>query len=227
MTDANHHIEVLEDKNVFLFQDHMSEASKNAAKECHVFANQAATAEYHPKKQTAEWFDMYIQVMQQCGWLPINYELSQISDSNMKLDLSNLVGKGLQAAIGFISGNGAAGALDLGKSIISTLANSEEAVEILNRKSHEEDRTGLSLAKCDESASGEVVMLLSAIQTDAEPDKDANYLLFKWSSSGTSNYTGSAALSLHRSLYEANRDVLISRVHGNARATLLSLKLKR
>lgn len=223
----NQRIELLPGNNVFVFPDHMSLENINAAKECHVFANQAASAEHHPARETEQWFEMYIQVMQQCGWLPINYELIQVSERNIKLDLSNLLGKGLKAAAGFLTGGVSAVAMDLGAAVVNTLAASETAVELLNRGTSEEDRTGLSVAQCHQSDNGEVVMLLSAVQSDELPKKEANYLLVQWSSNGSSSYTGAAALTFHRSLYEANRDILVSRVHANARSTLLSLKLKR
>lgn len=227
--DDNQRVDVLPGNNVFVFPDNMSSANINAAKECHVFANQAATAEFHPVRETEQWFEMYMQVMQQCGWLPISYELIQVSERNLKLDLSNLLGKGLKAAAAFAAGGlGAeAVALDMGKAVVETLASSEAAVELFNRESSENDRTGLSVAQCHQAENGEVVMLLSAVQTDGMPKVDANYLLVEWSSSGTSNSTASAALTFHRSLYEANKDILVERVHANARSTLLSLKLKR
>ena len=226
--DDNQRVDVLPGNNVFVVPDNMSSENINAAKECHVFANQAATAEHHPVSETEQWFGMYIEVMQQCGWLPISYELIRVTESDIKLDLSNLLGKGLKAAAGFAAGAVGAGAaaLDMGKAVVNTLADSEAAVELVSHGASETDRTGLSVAQCHQSGNGEVVMLLSAVKTDATPKGGGNYLLFQWSSTGSTNSTASAALTFHRSLYEANKDILVERVHANARSTLLSLKLK-
>ena len=223
----NQRVEVLADKNLFVFPDHMSKANCDAAKECHVFATQAATATFHPTNEADQWFGLYIDVMQQTGWIPVRYEMSRTTSSNLHLQLSNLLGKGLQVAVGFLSGGILGAAKEVGTAAVEALAHSPEAIELLRRDAHESDRSGLSLAQCDQSANGEVVMLLTAIHTDAEPDVKSNYLLFKWNSNGHTTYTGVAALTFHRGLYEQNRDVLIERVSKNARATLLSLKLKR
>ncbi|EKT4523652.1 hypothetical protein QEM13_002929 [Pseudomonas putida] len=223
----NQRVEVLADKNLFVFPDHMSLANCNAAKECHVFATQAATAQFHPTTQADQWFGFYIDVMQQTGWIPVRYEMNRTVSSNVQLQVSNLLGKGLQVALGFLSGGIIGAAKEVGTAAIDALANSPEAIELLQRDTLEKDRSGLSLAQCNQSANGEVVMLLTAVHTDAEPDVNGNFLLFKWNSNGSTTYTGVAALVFHRGLYEQNRDVLIDRVSKNARSTLLSLKLKR
>ncbi|GHS83785.1 hypothetical protein PAGU2196_46190 [Pseudomonas sp. PAGU 2196] len=220
-------LEVLPGGSVFVFPEHMKIDSCEAVKNCHQFASQAATAQFHPSKQAVQWFECYIEMVQATGWIVNLYKTNTVTSSTMKLELSNLLGQGLKIALGAATGGVLGAAKEVGEAAVQMLAESPDTVKLFDRTSEEDDCTALSLAFCDESEKGEVVMLLSAAQTDADPNKKTNPLLFTWASSGGTVYTSTAKLSLHRSLYEDNKDVLVSRLGGESRKVLLSAPLKR
>lgn len=225
MTTEKQQLEVLADKNLFVFPDHMSKDNRAAAKACHAISTQAANNAFHPVQQTQGWFNEYLRVMTATGWTPIKFEVQTVNESGMHLEVSNLLGKGLQAAAGFIGGDILGGVKNLGEVVVNALAASAKAVELLDIKSREDDRVSLSLAKCDQSADGEVIMLVSAVQTDAEPDKSNNYLLFKWESNGTANYACAAALTFTPAIYEKGQAIVRQKISDKAVETLLSLQL--
>ena len=68
-------------------------------------------------------------------------------------------------------------------------------------------------------------MLVSAIQTDATPDKAANYLLVKWESNGTSNFACGAVLNFDKRQYDKVRAIVETKLDDNALQVLLALKL--
>ncbi|WP_449430975.1 hypothetical protein [Pseudomonas putida] len=221
----NLQLQVLPDRNLFVFPDAMDEANRDAAKACHALATQGANTQHDPIQETQLWFKQYIFLMSKMGWSPTNVDVQQITSSDMQLQISNLLGKGLQAAKGIFTGDVAAALQNLGEAVVAALAASSKDVEVLNRKTREDDRTGLSLSKCEQTPGGQVAMLVSAIQTDAKPDKDANYLVFKWESSGTSNFACGAVLTFDRRQYEKIREVIDTKLDDNALEVLLSLKI--
>src|SRR5690606_3460718 len=161
-----------------------NEANRNAAKACHALATQGANKQHDPVHETRLWFKQYIFLMSKMGWAPTNVDVQQITQSDTHLEVSNLLGKGLQAAYGAFTGDVASALEGLSKTVVSALAASTKNVELFDRKATEDDRTGLSLSKCEQTAAGQVAMLVSAMQTDAKPDKSTNLLLAKWESSG-------------------------------------------
>ncbi len=228
MSDIDQKLVILDSKNLFIFPDSMTLNTMDAALDSHTFAVQAANAQYHPMKQTQQWLEYYIEIMQKCGWVPYNFELTQETSSAHHLDMSNLLAKGLMAAAGLFTGGAStavAGAAVV-EQIKNAVTNSKEAIELFDRQAHEVDTGCLRLAKCDQSDNGQVVMLVSAVQTDAIPDTQSNILLFKWKAGGATTYTSGAALYLHRSLYESNKDVIRQRIGAEARDSLLSIPLK-
>jgi len=225
-TSDNGRLEILPGNNIFHFPGSLSKANSDAAKECHMFALSAANAQHNPFEATREWFENYVQIMKACGWLPISFDLVEVTDSAIELSLSNVLGRGLKAASGLLAGNVPQAMLELGGTIANALASSEQAVQLIKRASTEKDSSGIKLLHIGESASGEVVALVSANQVDADPTVDSDYLVLQWKGSGAKRYSAVAALTLHRGLYEQNRDVLISRTAEGSRRTLLSVPTK-
>lgn len=218
-------LQVLPDKNLFVFPDQMSEQNRDAAKACHALATQGANRQHDPMRETQLWFKHYIYLMSKLGWASTNVDVQQLTERNMHLEISNLLGKGLQAAYGAFTGDVAMALDNLGKTVVLALAASTKNVELLNRKSVEDDRTELSLVKCEQTGEGQVAMLVSAIQTDAKPDKSANYLLAKWESSGTSNFACGAVLNFDSRRYDKVRAVVETKLDDNALQVLLALEL--
>lgn len=227
MTTTNEKLElqVLPDKNLFVFPDGMSDANRDAAKASHALATQGANKLHDPIKETQLWFKQYIFLMSKMGWAPTNVDVQQITQSGMQLEISNLLGKGLKAAYGVFSGDVATALENLGKTVINALAASTKNVELLDRKTCEDDRTGLSLSKCEQTAGGQVAMLVSAMQTDEQPDKKANYLLAKWESSGSNNFACGAVLNFDQRQYEKVRALVETKLDDNALQVLLALEI--
>lgn len=225
MTTEKLELQVLPEKNLFVFPDNMNEADRDAAKACHALATQGANKQHDPIQETRLWFKQYIFLMSKMGWAPTNVDVQEINQSGMHLEVSNLLGKGLQAAYGAFTGNVASALEGLGKTVVAALAASTKNVELLDRKSTEDDRTGLSLSKCEQTAAGQVAMLVSAMQTDAKPDKSTNLLLAKWESSGTSNFACGAVLNFDQRQYEKVRSLVEAKLDDNALQVLLALEI--
>ncbi|MGG5291590.1 hypothetical protein [Pseudomonas shirazensis] len=227
MTDkTSHDLEVLPKRNLFVFPDNMDAANRAAAKECHVFAMAAASAAFNPLAQTEEWFQNYTSVMQQCGWLTVHYKTEIVTNGGLAMDISNLVGKALQLAVGSMGAGVGDSVKKAGEAALEAIANAPEAVNLFTHDATEVDGSTLTLAQCEQSAGGEITMFLVSIQSDGDPVMEHKNKLFSWSYHSKVTVTNTAALVFHRGLYEAVRDVLVSRVTSQSRTSLLTMALK-
>ncbi|PYB71630.1 hypothetical protein DMX11_19570 [Pseudomonas sp. LB-090624] len=218
-------LEVLPDKNLFVFPEGMSQENLDAAKACHALATQSANKLYNAINDPRVWFAHYIFVMSKMGWSPTNVDVLKVTESNQRLEISNLLGKGLQTAYGAFTGDLATALEGLGKTVVSALAASANNVELLGRTTSENDRTEVSLNRCEYSSEGNMAMAVSAIQTDAKPDKTANYLLAKWDSSGTTNFACGAVLEFDARQYEKLRSAVEGKLDASALEVLLALDI--
>lgn len=211
------------------FVQGMSLANRDAAKFSHLFCTQAANAEYNPSTEGQAWFEFYLQTMAACGWATINFSYSKEVASGQKLKVDNLLLKAVQVGAAFVASGGTlvAALPAVAGGALSALAQSEQAVALFKREASKKQGTSLNVASCGEYPNGEVVMTVGVVQSDAVPAHNVNVLVFEWNNNSSSTFTGSAALSFNKRLYDQNRDVLEGRVGETARNTLLSLKLKR
>lgn len=214
---------------VLSFVKGMSLSNREAAKYCHLFASQAATAAHHPNEEGQKWFEVYIQTMQACGWVSIKYTYSKEKSSNREFTMDGLMVHALAGAVSLLGSGGTSASVlpVVAGNALKALDKADEAISVISRNAVSKQGTSLSVASCMEQPNGEVIMTVGAVQVNQTPDKKTGLLFFSWSGSNAETYTGSAAFTFHRSLYERNKDVVEGEVADNARKTLLSLKLKR
>ncbi|WP_442110077.1 hypothetical protein [Pseudomonas sp. NUPR-001] len=192
----------------------MSKENTDALYYSHLFSSLAASAEYFPTTESEDWFKAYVLTMQTCGWLPIKFKQVNEHAISQSLSVDKLLVKGVQMALSFATGGASAGAavMDVASDAIDTLAESPDAIKLLERDNKGKDGIALNMAVCKEFPTGEVVLSVGCVQSDEAPPSTNNLLFFEWSSSHSKTYTGAAALAFHRSLYDQIKDTLILRV---------------
>ncbi|MCY1451867.1 hypothetical protein D9M71_687560 [compost metagenome] len=82
------------------------------------------------------------------------------------------------------------------------------------------------MAVCTQDANGEVMLSVGCMQSTESPPGKTNVLVFEWSSSHSDTYTGAAALSFHRGLYDQVKDTLIERVGDKSKKDVLTLSIE-
>ncbi|MBO9550991.1 hypothetical protein [Pseudomonas sp.] len=217
-------LQLLADQNLFVFTDETPEAVREAGRSCHALASQAANKKHHPVRQTESWFDEYLRIMGATGWTSLKYEVSKVIETGAYVEMSNLLGQGLQAAYGASTGDIKQSLKDLGGAIVEALKDAE-TIKLLDTRSREDDRVSISVCKCAQSAGGEVVMLVCALQSDELPNRKGETLLGKWEHRGAVTYACAAALSFSQRQYEGARDLIDQKLNHAARQILAEIDL--
>ncbi|AIL63868.1 hypothetical protein [Pseudomonas alkylphenolica] len=206
----------------------LSTENSDALKYSHLFSTLAASAQFYPTTEGQQWFQTYLQTMQTCGWLPIKYSYTKEVASSQNLSVKNLLVKAVQAGLGYATGGATTVAtlVNVARDAVDTLAKSPEATTLFERTSAEKEGTALSMAVCTQHANGEVLLSVGCMQSTESPPGKTNVLVFEWSSSHSDTYTGAAALSFHRGLYDQVKDTLIERVGDKSKKDVLTLSIE-
>ncbi|MDZ3993950.1 hypothetical protein [Pseudomonas sp. Teo4] len=212
-------LQLLADQNLFVFSDNVSELAREASRDCHAFATRNANKRHHPRRAVDAWFNDYLDTMGASGWTRLKYEVRKITEVGSYVEMSNLFYQGLQTAYGAATGDIKQSLKDLGGAIIDALKD-REVLKLLDTRSIKDDRVSISLCKCVESANGEVVMLVCALQNDEIPTKKGETLLGKWEHRGSITYACGATLSFSRRSYGAVRDLIEKGLDADARKVL-------
>ncbi|QQZ36906.1 hypothetical protein [Pseudomonas sp. SK2] len=217
-------LQLLADENLFVFSDNVTELVREASRDSHALATQAANKKYHPTKEVEAWFEEYLRIMGATGWTALKYEVNKVTESGSYVEMSNLFYQGLQSAYGSATGDIRQSLKDLGGAVMEALQDSK-IIKLPGTRTREDDRVSISLCKCAQSESGEVVMLVCALQNDELPDRKGETLLGKWEHRGATTYACAASLSFSRRRYNNARELIELKLDAKAREVLAELKL--
>jgi hypothetical protein len=206
----------------------LSTDNSDALKYSHLFSSLAASAQYFPTTEGQQWFQTYLQTMQSCGWLPIKFSYTKEVASSQSLSVKNLLVKAVQAGLGYATGGATAIAALVGVAgdAVDTLAKNPEATKLYERTNADKEGTALSMAVCTQHDNGEVVLSVGCLQSSESPPGNTNVLVFEWNSSHSDTYTGSAALSFHRGLYDQIKETVVERVGEKSKQDVLTLPIE-
>jgi hypothetical protein len=104
-TDKELQLQVLPDKICSCSRDLMGEQNRDAAKACHALATQGANKQHDPIRETQLWFKHHIYLMSKMRLGADQCRCTGSLNAICALEISNLLGKGLQAAYGVFTGD--------------------------------------------------------------------------------------------------------------------------
>ncbi|MBF8745997.1 hypothetical protein E2H86_02895 [Pseudomonas putida] len=222
--ESNLKVQVLSDLNLHVFSDTLSEDIQEASRSSHALAVKAASDSYHPYEQNHEWFQRYVDVMGALGWVAVKTDVRNVTETGLRLELGDLFAKGLEAGAEIVSGNVRKGFQDLGLAIVEALSKPEN-YPLLDVRTREDDRKVISLAKCEQSAGGQVTMLVSAVIDDQLPQRNGKTLFVNWKREGGAIYACGAGFSFSRRTYARAEGAIEARIHANALKILADIPL--
>ncbi len=222
--EPNLKLQVLSDLNLHVFSDTLSEDIQEASRSSHALAVKAASDSYHPCEQNHEWFQRYVDVMGALGWVALRTDVRSVTESGLHLELGDLFAKGLEAGAEIVSGNVRKGFQDLGLAIVEALSKPEHS-PLLDVRTREDDRRVISLGKCEQSAGGQVTMLVSALIDDQLPERNGKTLLVNWKREGGVTYACGAGFSFSRRTYGRAKSAIEARLDANSLKILADIPL--
>ena len=196
--------------------------SRNDAKNAYLFASLASNKLFDPTTQGEAWFNQFLKVMQDCGWVTAHRTYEKETTSGQSIKLSNVVVKAVQAAAAAaVPGAPAVAVLgDLARKAIGGLPKSDQALSLFKRNVNQKAAAVVGVASCIETADGEVVMAMGAIQRRASTH-DVDVLFFDWDSASSETYKGTAALSFNKVIYDRVRARIEQQLGDRALAKIL------
>ncbi|WP_411563868.1 hypothetical protein [Pseudomonas shirazensis] len=184
----------------------MSLQSRNDVKNAFHFATLVADKLYDPQVQSKAWYDQFLKVMQDCGFVAARRSFELETASSVTVTVGAVVFRIMAAAGTAVLGGPIGDALGtLAKKAMEKLGSieGEKRVFITDRKNKQSGMVGLGA--CMETPDGEVVLVMSCVNA-AAPKANTDLLGVEWNITSSEYYAGSAVLSLNRTIYDRVRD---------------------
>jgi len=214
------------ESSLMAFGTGMSAQNRQDAKNAVLFATLAANRQFDQLIQSEEWFALFLSVMRTCGWTAVYRTHEKESSNGQALTVANVVVEAVQkAATGLIKGNPLGQVLgSLAERAIAGVGKDEQALTLFKRNLKQRSNVVVGLASCIETAQGEVVMALGAIQRSVRSE-DLDVLVFDWRSATSITYTGSAALSFNTQLYDGLRAAVEKKLGDKALSQVIDYEI--
>ncbi|MDU9392569.1 hypothetical protein ACIP1T_25530 [Pseudomonas japonica] len=214
------------ESSLMAFGAGMSAQNRQDAKNAVLFATLAANRQFDQLIHSEEWFGLFLSVMRTCGWTTVHRTHEKEVASGQSLTVSNVVVEAVKvAASGLIQGNPVGQVFSsLAEQAIQGVSKDDKALTLFKRNLKQRSNVVVGLASCIETAQGEVVMALGAIQRSVR-DEDLDVLVFDWHSASTTSYKGSAALSFNNQLYDGLRAAVEKKLGDKALTQILDYEI--
>ena len=190
------------EQSLMAFGAGMTVQSRTDVKNAYQFASLVASKLYDEEGQGEAWFKQFLKVMQDCGWVTArrSYERETSASQSLKVGaIAFKVVSGIGTAV--LGGPVGAALSKLAEGALKKLGEIDTAQKLFERNVKNHKTANIGLASCIETANGEVVLALGAVNTQvAKHDLDA--AVFEWASSSSDTYKGAAVLSFNRAVYE-------------------------
>lgn len=193
------------EQSLMAFGAGMSLQSRQDVKNSYQFASLVASKLYDQEGQGEAWFKQFLKVMQDCGWVTARRSYEREHTSSQTLTVAAITSKAL-GAVGTAFFGGAVGAAlsKLVGNALEKLQESAEAQKLFDRNVKNTGTVNIGLASCIETSEGEVVLAMGCVHSDTTAH-NLDVFVLEWSNSAEQFYTGTAALSFNKSVYERVR----------------------
>lgn len=185
------------------------------------FSFEVAKKLFDPNTQSEEWFNKFLSVMQDCGWVVVRQTYQKTESGSQSLKVGAIATKAVSGIGGAVLGGPAGTALrKLADGALKKLGLNKEAQQMVKRNTGNGKTGSVGLAAGEMTEKGDVVLVTSAVQT-TKSNKDADWTLFEWTGSSSETYEAAAALMLNRTLYNSVRDAIIAKLQNHKQSRVL------
>lgn len=204
-------------EGVLSFMDGMSEQNKRDIQHAYLFATLAANKKYPASKDGKEWYEIFIKVMIDCGFLPVQHFYDDLHVSEKSFRMEKIVLKVLSSVLAGVAVPGPASALMLkvAGETVSSLQTNGEPLKLFERNVRETGTGGFSAASCTQTAGGEVIVALGTVRYISR-GAPTQVLFVDWDSSKVSLYKGECHMVKVPSVVEVTRELIIQRLGDRA-----------
>ena len=187
-----------------------------------LLAQLAADYQFDRKKQTKEWFNYYVEVLSNVGWVLQNFQFEEYKTSGQTMQISSAI---IEIIKGIVSGD----ELDAVMRTFDSLKDSanEPWWVVFSHESSGPSSTGnFQVLPCKVDSSGQVVMGMGCFYFTATATEE-RWLWFKYSTTSISMFRGTQVSTLNKNVYDQVRQEVIEKLGSNAKKFIGDLKIKK
>ncbi|MFJ4154579.1 hypothetical protein ACIPZF_07185 [Pseudomonas sp. NPDC089752] len=210
------------EQSLLAFGAGLDAAVRADIKNAYQFASRAASHSFSSEGETEQWFNHFIKVMHDCGWVTLmkSYEMERSQSQSLKLGA--VVYKTMKVVGQAVLSNPLTDALaNLAADALESLGKVNQAQEIFTRNLRERRSSTVGLGACIQNEVGEVFLAMSAIDSKPFDDHQLNNVVFEWESKSSAVYSGAVVFVFNRFIYDVVRDHIRQRLTDSAVSNIL------
>lgn len=204
-TDAG----LLVEGNLLAYGAGMSEQHRRDVKNAYHFATLAADKTLDIEKDGKAWYDQFLDAMRDLGFTTPKRSFEKERSTDLSITVGAVAVQVIGAAGSALIGGTVLG--DLAKKAFDKLTSVQNDTRIVHHKQKSKARGVIGMAACMETEKGDVVMVMSCVQSTA-PNLDDDVLGVQLKLDRTDYYAGQAVLTLNSFVYDKVRDTVEERL---------------
>lgn len=202
---------------ILAFVSGMSEQNQADIQHSYLFASLVANKQYPRDEQGKEWYQLFLQVMQDCGWTILQKYYDSVAASGKSFKMDQLVLKILGSAVAAAAVPGPTSLLMLkvaGDAIAALQAN-DRPLQVFDQNIKESGTGGFGVAACHETQQGEVILALGAVRFIKRTNQ-TKVLFVNWDSSSVDLYRGECHMTMVPAIISRTRATVIAKLGDRA-----------
>ncbi|WP_434572642.1 hypothetical protein [Pseudomonas sp. Z3-6] len=212
--------------SILAFVSGMSEQNQADIQHSYLFASLVANKAFPHDHQGKEWYHLFLQVMQDCGWVILKkyYDTVKASGKSFTMDELVLQILGSAVAAAAIPGPTSVLMLKVAGDAIAALQGRDKPLRVFDQNLQESGAGGFGVATCHETPDGEVILALGAVRF-IKRSNQTQVLFVNWDSSSVDLYRGESHMTMVPSIINRTRDIIIERLGDRAQKKIEAYEL--
>ncbi|WLI46785.1 hypothetical protein PSH84_07870 [Pseudomonas beijingensis] len=211
---------------ILAFVSGMSEQSQADIQHTYLFASLVASKQFPRDDQGKEWYELFLEVMQTCGWAILQMYYDSVAASGKSFTMDQLVLKILGSAMtaAAVPGPTSLLMLKVATDAIAALQTRDRPLRVFDQNIQESGTGGFGVAACHETPHGEVIMALGAVRFIKRTNQ-TQVLFVNWDSSSVDLYRGESHMTMVPAIINKTRESIIQKLGDRAQKKIEAYEL--
>jgi hypothetical protein len=207
-------------EGILSFTGNLSEQNREDVQHAFLFASLVANKKFPHEYQGKEWYNQFLEVMTNAGWLPTDQYYNDMNISGNTVRMDQLVLEILGSVVAGLAVPGSASVLMLkvAGDAITALKKRETALTLYERNMLEHGVGGMAAGTCTE-VNGEVTMALGTVRF-IRKNTATQVLFMDWDSRDVKLYRGHSVFRKVPSIVEQTRGTILTKLGLNAKTKI-------
>lgn len=202
---------------ILSFVSGMSDQNRADVLNTYLFASLAANKKYPADNQGKEWYQTFLTVMQDAGWIVLKRYYDSTSASGKSFTMDQLALKILSSAVAAAAVPGPTSALLLkvAGDAMASLQSSDKPLKVFDQNIKEKGTGGFAVGSCLETDGQEVILTLGSVRFINRTNQ-TKVLFVNWDSSSVDLYRGESHMTMVPSIIEKTRAIITGKLGDRA-----------